>query len=240
MKKLQALIIGIFTILIFGAATANAVTWTVTKSTNGNDNVCDADCSLREAVFNADSGDTVNFSSSLVGQTITLGGSEIVITKRITIDGHLNDPNVAFISGSNTSRIFYIQPGGGLDLRNMTLVQGSGESSPGNPGNNVSVASGGAIIAFSGSALSLDRVAVRGNTAKFGGGIHLGNGTHHITNSSLTTNSAESGTAINQVNGGSLLMSNTTVSGNYLSADNQQTVGCGAICTRSVELFPLG
>jgi hypothetical protein len=236
MKNLQTLIINLFAILIFGAGAANAATWTVTKAANSNDNVCDTDCSLREAVFNADSGDTVAFSSNLVGQTITLGGSEIVITKRITIDGYLNNPNVAFISGNNTSRIFYIETGAGLALKNMILVQGSGESSPGNPGNNVIAPSGGAIIAFSGSALSLDRVSARGNTAKFGGAIHLGSGTHHITNSSLTSNSAESGTAISQVNGGSLFMSNTTVSGNYLSADNQQTVGCGAICTRSVRL----
>ncbi len=108
MKNLQTFIIGIFTILIIGAATANAATWTVTKSTNSNDNVCDADCSLREAVFKADSGDTVVFSPNLVGQTITLGGSEIVITRGIIIDGFSNDPNVAFISGEQTSRIFLI------------------------------------------------------------------------------------------------------------------------------------
>ncbi len=232
MKKLQTIIIGIFTILIIGAATANAATWTVTKATNSNDNVCDADCSLREAVFNADSGDTVVFSPNLVGQTITLGGSEIVITKRITIDGYLNNPNVAFISGSNTSRIFHIQSGGGLTLINMTLVQGSGESSPGNP----TTSAGGAIYGDIGAALSLNRVAIRGNRAEFGGGIYVNSGTHRITNSSLTGNSAKTGTAINVFDGAAMFMSNTTISGNFLYEDDPNFFGGGAIVNRAADL----
>ena len=127
MKNIQTFITGLFTILILGAA-ANAATWTVTKSANSNDNVCDTDCSLREAVFNADSGDTVVFNSNLVGQTFTLGGSEIVITKRITIDGNLDGVNVAFISGEMTSRIFSLPAGSGLTLKNAILVQGNGKS----------------------------------------------------------------------------------------------------------------
>src|SRR5215204_4670821 len=99
MKNIQAFIIGLLAVLIFGAGAADAATWTVTKATNGNDNICDADCSLREAVFNADSGDTVVFDSNLIGQTFTLGGSQIAITKRITIDGNLDGVNVALITG---------------------------------------------------------------------------------------------------------------------------------------------
>jgi CSLREA domain-containing protein len=52
MKNLQAFIIGLLTILFISGA-ANAATWTVTKFTDSNDNVCDADCSLREAVHQA-------------------------------------------------------------------------------------------------------------------------------------------------------------------------------------------
>ena len=107
MKKLQTILLSILSGLIIFAASANAANWTVTKSTNSNDGACDAGCSLREAVAAADSGDTVVFDTNLVGQTFKLGGSEIVITKRITIDGFLNDPNVAFISGEQTSRIFF-------------------------------------------------------------------------------------------------------------------------------------
>ena len=228
MKTLQSFIIGIFTILIFGAATANAATWTVTKSTNSNDNVCDADCSLREAVFNADSGETVNFSSSLIGQTITLGGSEIVITKRITIDGFLNDPNVAFISGEMTSRIFLIETGGALDLRNAILVQGNGVST------NFDSTNGGAIYAKSNTALSLDRVAIRGNRANFYGAIYLNTGTHRFTNSSFTGNFARSCTAIGNLLG-NIYMANVTVSGNF--DDPNDGTGGSAICNNSGDVF---
>jgi hypothetical protein len=229
MKKIQAFIFGIFTILFICATMANAATWTVTKSTNSNDGACNADCSLREAVAAADSGDTVNFSPNLIAQIITLGGSEIVITKRITIDGFLNNPNVAFISGNNTSRIFLIETGGALDLRNATLVQGNGAS------GNLESDYGGAIFANNNTNLSLDRVAVRGNRARFGGAIYLRFGTLHSTNSSITNNSAEQGTAILAFNS-TILMSNTTVSGNYLYIDEPQTVGCGAIATRNTTV----
>ncbi len=222
MKNLQAFLVGIFTILIIGAATANAATWTVTKAANSSDNVCDADCSLREAVFNADSLDTVNFSPALIGQTITLGGSEIVITKRIIIDGFLNNPNVAFISGSNTSGIFRVQTGGALDLRNAILVQGNAFADPNIAGD------GGAIFAEDGVSVSLDRVAVRGNTANFSGAISLRSGTHHIINSSFTGNSANSCTAIGNT-GGNLYMANVTVSGNF-DSDIEDLNGAGAIC----------
>ena len=224
MKNINSLIIGLFTILLFGAATANAATWTVTKSTNSNDNVCDADCSLREAVFNADSGDTVTFNSNLVGQTFTLGGSEIVITKHITIDGYINDPNVAFISGEMTSRIFNLQAGSALTLKNAILVQGNGKPNANFPGNG----EGGAIYALN-SSLSLERVAVRANTAKFSGAILLSNGTHHFVNSSFSSNLAETNTALGIISGATLYMANTTVSNNKHFIGDGDTAARGAI-----------
>jgi hypothetical protein len=228
MKNLYSFIFTLFTILIVSAA-ANAATWTVTKSTNSNDNVCDADCSLREAVFKADSGDTVVFDSDLIGQTITLGGSQIVITKRITIDGFINDPNVAFISGANTSRIFSIETGGALELRNAILVQGNGQISEDIPGGE-----GGAIYAADNASLSLDRVAIRGNRATYYGAIFLNDGTHRIKNSSFTGNFAISCTAIGNQSG-NLYMANVTVSGNY-DAPNDGTNG-GAICNNGGDVF---
>ncbi len=226
-QRLHTLILPIVAIFFISIVSANAATWTVTKSTDSNDNVCDVDCSLREAVFNADSGDTVDFNANLIGQTFTLGGTEIVITNRITIDGNLDGVNVAFISGSNTSRIFRIAAGGGLALRNAILVQGVGGPGSGNPNVNV----GGAIYSEVSTSLSLDRVAIRGNTAELGGGVYLSTGTHHITNSSFTGNSAESGTAINEIDGATLFMSNTTISGNFLSNDMGE-FGGGALVNR--------
>ena len=210
MKRLQINLLIITAFLFAFCATANAANWTVTKAANSNDGSCDADCSLREAVAAADSGDTVVFSGNLLGQTITLGGSDINITKRITIDGFLNDPNVAFISGSNTSRHFYVEDGAGLILRNITLVQGNGKAVE----NQVGTTDGGAIYVRPTATLLLDRVSIRANGAYFGGAISLGSGTHHIINSSITGNSGSAASAIFN-NGGNLYLANVTVSGNY-------------------------
>ncbi|MDQ4122784.1 MAG: carboxypeptidase-like regulatory domain-containing protein [Acidobacteriota bacterium] len=230
MKKIQAFIFGIFTILFICATTANAVTWTVTKSTNSNDSVCDADCSLREAVFNADSGDTVVFSSNLVGQTISLGGSHIVITKRITIDGYLNNPNVAFISGSNTSRHFYVQENAALDLRNITLVQGNGASFDGQVGST----EGGSIYVRPDASLQLTRVAIRGNRALYSGAVSLHQGNHHFSNSSFTGNAAGNCTAIVNSNG-NLYMANVTISSNHV--DEETGTEWGALCNQGGNTY---
>lgn len=222
MSKIRVLIIGIM--IIFGAFSANAATWTVTKSANSSDGVCDGDCSLREAVAAADSGDTIVFNQNLIGQTFTLGGSEIVVTKRISIDGNLDGVNVAQISGSNTSRIFLIETGAGLDLKNAALIAGSGASA------NHADESGGAIFAKANGNLQLDRVSLRANRGRFGGAIYLNEGTHQIKNSSLTGNRSESATAILLLSG-ELFMSNTTLTGNSIDNINVNVIGCGAVCT---------
>lgn len=197
---------------MFGASIAGAMNLTVTKSTNSNDGVCDADCSLREAVALANDGDSVVFNANLVGQTFLLGGTEISITKHITIDGFLNDPNVVFLSGNNTSRHFYVLPTGELNLKNMILVQGNGG------GVNLP-GSGGSIATENGGRLLLDRVSIRGNSASSGGAIELfGVAQHVIKNSSITGNRGNFGMAILIGTNSDLYMSNTTISGNKVLA----------------------
>jgi hypothetical protein len=62
--------------------------------------------SLRAAVAAAGDGDTINFDPSLNGDTITLTGGEIDITKNLTIFGRGEDQLT--ISGDNKSSIFAI------------------------------------------------------------------------------------------------------------------------------------
>src|SRR5262245_37755830 len=58
-------------------APAGAAVFTVTKVTDTNDGVCDADCSLREAIDAADNAvtgaDVITVDPALAGQTIVLG-----------------------------------------------------------------------------------------------------------------------------------------------------------------------
>ena len=66
-------------------AEAGIKTLIVTKLADTNDGVCDADCSLREAVASAWANDTINFAPGLTG-TIALN-SGLVIDKNMEIYG---------------------------------------------------------------------------------------------------------------------------------------------------------
>jgi hypothetical protein len=232
MKNLRSLIICLSTIL-FISASASAANWTVTKATNSNDNVCDADCSLREAVFKANSGDTIVFSPNLVGQTFMLGGSQITINNQITIDGNIDGGNVAFISGGGTSRIFRLAENSALTLKNAILVNGNGKSDQNTPQN---LSEGGAIYAFDAN-LTLERVALRANSAKYSGAIMLGPGMHRFKNCSFTGNTAETNTAFAVRFGATLYMSNTTVSNNKYFVGDDDTLAGGAITIQNGNLF---
>lgn len=80
--------------------------------------------SLRDIVGKAASGDTIKFSPSLSGSTITLTSGEIVASKSLTIQG----PGAALltISGNNASRIFNFGGTGSVDsVSGLTLTKGS-------------------------------------------------------------------------------------------------------------------
>lgn len=225
MKKLLFTLLSF--VFIFGAAEiAHAATWTVTKAANSDDGVCNADCSLREAVAVANSGDSIIFNSNLIGQTFTLGGTPIVYSgKRLEIDGNIDGVNVAFLSGSNTSNHFEVWDNGSLTLKNMILALGN------NGGR-------GSILTFN-SSLHLDRVSIRGNTSNTVGAIELISGsprTHSIRNSSITGNTATGGggaqfAAIHVSANDALYMSNTTVSNNRTLGNTLPNNDFGAIFT---------
>lgn len=232
MKKANLFIIGLISIFIFGVVSANGATWTVTKSTNSNDGVCNADCSLREAVAVSNSGDLIVFNSNLIGQTFTLGGSPIAyVGKRIEIDGNIDGVNVAQISGSNNTYHFNVRDEGALTLRNITLVNG-------NHGSR------GSIFAFDAN-LNLDRVSIRNNTSNNVGAIELLSNTpktHSIRNSSITSNTTTGGgglqvAAIQVSAGAALYMSNTTVSNNRTLGNTLPNADFGAIFAYGEGLF---
>jgi hypothetical protein len=62
--------------------------------------------SLRDAIKNANRGDTIVFASSLNGQTITLTSGQLAISKSLDIEGP--GPHLLVISGNNASRVFDI------------------------------------------------------------------------------------------------------------------------------------
>jgi CSLREA domain-containing protein len=105
---------------------------TVTTLEDTNDAVCDAHCSLREAIATANSEDTIIFARQLRGGTINLQ-STLVIDKSLTIDG----PNRRRITlrGNGTFGILRILYGNtfsnvfidGLIIRDGAAEFGGGE-----------------------------------------------------------------------------------------------------------------
>ncbi len=177
----------------------------VTQTANDT-GACDANCALREAVTAVPAGGTIDFARSLSGQTLVLGGSEIVINNNLTIAGL--GANQLTISGSNTSRIFHTTAT--ITIADVTLTGGNG--------TGVSSGFAGAIFANGGS-LTLERANITGNSAaSAGGGVYFSAGTgHRIRNSTFSANGSGIDCGGFHNLNGTLTIVNSTISGNMAS-----------------------
>lgn len=157
----------------------------ITVTTTDDAQVEDGQCSLREAIINAnnanqsgssdcgsgDAGDnSIVFDAGLAGQTIVLDGEELLITTRsLSIEGPVpDDASGLMLDGNGGSRIFRITGPGqhvAVNLRGLTLTGGRTESS---------LQPGGGLHAQNVS-LTLEHVAVidnsTGGNSSGGGGI---------------------------------------------------------------------
>lgn len=187
----------LFSILLLAGAAqqALAATWTVTKAADTNDNVCNADCSLREAVAVAQAGDEIKFQPALAGSTITLL-TTISIGKSLTITGI----DSLKISGGGKVRLFSIINKAHASMKNLDLGNGYMD-------NRLApwIGVGGAIAVFQ-SSLSLDDCYIHNNKAfTAGGAIWAVASSISIKNSLIAANKAESG-------GGGISILNSRVS----------------------------
>ena len=181
----------------------------------------DGNCTLREAINNANSDsdtsggdcaagtgdDTITFS---VSGTITLGSAlpTIVSTAtagKLTIDGSGQSITV---SGNDSVRVFAVASGAELTLNSLTVSHGKTGSS------------GGAIS--SGGTVTVTNATFSHNSATVDGGAILSAGTLTVQNSTFTDNAAKRGGAILIV-GGSVTITNSTF------ADNNGSLGAGGI-----------
>jgi Fe-S cluster assembly iron-binding protein IscA len=183
--------------------------------------------SLREAVtLYALKGDTVTFDASLAGGTVTLSGSEIEITKGVTIDA--SAIGGITIDGGGLSRVFNVSAGtnGRVSLVGLMVTEGNAEQGGGiyndpysilnlndcTVTGNTATQCGGI---YSSGTLTLTNCIVSRNTADYGGGIYNNTGTLALTNCTISENNASYGGGI--YNGGTLTLSNCTVAGNGTS-----------------------
>jgi hypothetical protein len=132
---------------------------------NDSSNATAGDGSLRGEIAAAHRGDTIQFNSSLTGGTIILGGSELLLTRSLSILGPTTGAAGITIDGNHTSRIFEVQGGAShvsVTLQHLTLQNGYAFGSG-------SAAQGGAI--YNQGALTLNGVTVQNNNAQGSDGI---------------------------------------------------------------------
>ena len=199
LAKHSAIIIAIF---VFCGGLL-ATTHTVTKTADTNDGVCNADCSLREAIAVAVAGDTVIFSGLFASpQTITLTLGQLSITKNLTIAGPTS--GLLTVSGNNTSRVLSIGGAAGTTVSISRLTIASG---------NAGAGFGGAVIVPQSVTLNLTNVLIRDCTAAKGGGIH-NTGTMKVQRSLLRNNTSIEGAGIYNAPFGIMQLFNSTVTNN--------------------------
>ncbi|MCP4539897.1 MAG: CSLREA domain-containing protein, partial [Chloroflexi bacterium] len=92
---------------------------TVTKFTDSADGVCDADCSLREAIIAANGNsqeNTIELESGTYILSLTTGGSypqrgDLVVLSILAFTIWGNGPQNTFINANGISRVMYIHEG---------------------------------------------------------------------------------------------------------------------------------
>ena len=182
--------------------------------------------SLRQALADANNGDTIKFDAALSGQTISLTSGELAINKSITIDGP--GPSQLAVRGGFEIRIFHVMAGHTVTIRGLTISGGSAEG-------------GGHGIRNVQSILTIDNCSVRDNRGDLspnggnGGGIYNYEGTLTITNSTIVHNSARAWGGFGDGGGiysvGILEIANSTISENFATQ-----VGGGIYSSGSLQI----
>lgn len=219
-----------------------AATYTVSKIADTSDGMCDADCSLREAIVAANAtvdNDIIYFALPLFGspQTITLSGSEIVIANNgsLTIIG--TGANRLTISGNNASRIISISDNAVVNISYLKFTGGTGVGAANTgragaiynnggttvisdcvmTGNQSSLGGGAMNNATSGNLTIRNSVISNNQSTSVGGAFqNFAGSTMHLINTAITENScATSSTGGGAMQGnGIITMTNVTMSGN--------------------------
>jgi predicted outer membrane repeat protein len=157
--------------------------------------------SLRQAIADAQDGDTINFAVTFVMLTT----AELTITKSITIDGLPQRVTVQRASQAPQFRIFHVMPGYTVQITGLTITSGWVENNGGGVFNDQST-------------LTIASCTISGNQiVGKGGGIH-NTGTLTLLDSTVSSNQAFSSGSNLSIGGGiSNTGSMTIINGNVAS-----------------------
>ena len=174
--------------LLFLAPPALAQGPVVNTPADTNDGECVTDCSLREAITVAASGETITFAGDF---TITLTDT-LVISENLTIDG---GGHAITVSGANAVRVFRVTGNSLVTLDTLTVTHGVGGS---DFDCSLLAQCGGGIKVEDGVTLTLTHSAVISNTAFRGGGVY-NDGVMLVAQSVISGNAATLGGGIDSM-----------------------------------------
>jgi predicted outer membrane repeat protein len=198
------------------ASQAQALTYTVTNTNDAGAG------SLRQAINDANTNpgaDTINFDLEDSPATISLftpffGTPGLAVTDGagLTIDGGNADIT---ISGNGRGQVFYVAPGAGLTLNDLTVANGFADRKGGGILND------GGMVTVSNSTISGSSTLAGGEGAGIFSQRAVGYaGTLEVSNSTISGNSAGgNGGGIFSAQVGSLDVTNSTISGNSADGD---------------------
>jgi len=192
------------------ASVAGADTFTVTRNDDPVPDGCQpADCSLREAVIDANANgleDTIILSAGTYALSIPGRDEDAAVTGDLDITQDLEiegaDARSTIIDGGALDRIFEVLSGAVVSVSDLTIR------------NGLTDGAGGGIRNSTGN-LTMARCSLIDNISDggLGGGLH-GAGTVLIVESTVKENIAWRGGGLSQWNGGTLSVVNSTISGN--------------------------
>jgi hypothetical protein len=182
--------------------------------------------SLRQAIIDTQSGDTINFQSGLTG-TIPLTSNELYISKNLTINGG----GAITIDGNHQWRDFEIAGVATVTLSGLTITDGGGLYG-GNIDNNGTLTvdactisnsslaySGGGI--YNGGQLTVIYATIANNTATYAGGGIYNFGSSTIINSTVANNTAT------YAGGGIYNFNTATITNSTIAYNSTTGYGCG-------------
>lgn len=240
--------------MAFTITPAVAATYTVTKTADTNDGSCSAtDCSIREAINNANNGDTVSIPAGTYTITRTGSGEESGVTGDLDLISDISiigssTSGATIIDAAEVDRAFDITWNVKASISNLTIINGSADYGGAifmRPNSSLSVSnstfknnkatqSGGAIYNKEGT-LTIKTSTFDANTAAKNGGALMSNNILTISDSTITNNVASGATPGIGLGGGIVTFETTAVTeiSNCIINNNEAHHGGGGVYNAS-------
>ena len=152
------------------------------------------DCSLREAVDAAQPGDTIELGANTYNLTL---GSDIDITKSLTIEGVSVAATSIDGSGNNNRRILRVERDASVTMQDLTLTNGDDGADENCPNGCITlVENGGGALFNNGGSVALTRVAFTNDGGALGGAVSTNGGSVNLTDVSFTNDGGYIGGAL--------------------------------------------